>query len=142
MPSSMANHGAECAPVNEELRPMVIKTSRGNVEMTTWGHGPAVLSLHGAMGGYDQGILLAKTAISPRYRFIAISRPGYLGTPLAGGRAAEEQADVCADVLDHLGVARTSVIAISGGGPAAVQFALRHPHRCDGLIMISACSQH
>ena len=103
MPSSMANHGAECAPVNEELRPMVIKTSRGNVEMTTWGHGPAVLSLHGAMGGYDQGILLAKTAISPRHRFIAISRPGYLGTPLGAGRAAEEQADICAEILDHLG---------------------------------------
>ena len=82
MPSSMANHGAECAHVHEELRPTLIPTSRGNVEAVTWGEGPAVLSLHGAMGGYDQGILLAKTAISPRHRFIAVSRPG-------GGRSSD-----------------------------------------------------
>jgi pimeloyl-ACP methyl ester carboxylesterase len=135
------NTDARNASVCEELRPVSIRTSRGNVDTVVWGEGPAVLSLHGAMGGYDQGILLAKTAVSPRCRFIAISRPGYLGTALAAGPTAEEQADLCAEVLDRLGVEKTAVIAISGGGPAAVQFALRHPQRCAGLVMISACSQ-
>jgi len=123
---------ARIASVCEKLRPISIRTSRGNVDAVCWGEGPAVLSLHGAMGGYDQGILLAKSAVSPRHRFVAVSRPGYLGTPLAAGRTPEEQADVCAEVLDQLGIAETAVIAISGGGPAAVQFALRHAQRCAG----------
>jgi pimeloyl-ACP methyl ester carboxylesterase len=118
----------------------MIATSRGNVEAITWGEGPAVLALHGAMGGYDQGVLLARTTVSPRYRIVAISRPGYLGTSLNTGRSAQEQADLCAEVLDHFGIANASVIAISGGGPAALQFALRHAKACRGLVMISACS--
>jgi fermentation-respiration switch protein FrsA (DUF1100 family) len=38
--------------------PVVINTSRGAVEYASFGSGPAVLCLHGAMGGYDQGLLL------------------------------------------------------------------------------------
>jgi pimeloyl-ACP methyl ester carboxylesterase len=92
------------------------------------------------MGGYDQGMLLARTTASPRYRFISISRPGYLGTCLNAGRLPQEQADVCAEMLDHFGIAQAAVIAISGGGPTALQFALRHARMCSGLVMVSACS--
>jgi len=31
-------------------------------------------------------------------------------------------------------------MAVSGGGPAAVQFALRHSDRCAGLVLVSTCS--
>src|SRR5208337_1738609 len=37
-------------------------------------------------------------------------------------------------------VPRAAVIAISGGGQCALQFALRHPDRCWALVMISAYS--
>jgi pimeloyl-ACP methyl ester carboxylesterase len=124
----------------KELRPEMIKTSAGPVETAAWGEGPALLSLHGAMGGYDQGILLAQTVTYPRFRYIAVSRPGYLGTALRAGRTPQDQADLCAEVLDSLGVRETAAIAISGGGPTALQFALRHAERCTGLVMISACS--
>ena len=140
MPSTLAIDGHTTAVIRKELRPQTIKTSRGPVEAVSWGEGPAVLSLHGAMGGYDQGILLAQTVTYPRYGYVAISRPGYLGTPLRAGKTPQEQADLCAEALDKLGVSSAAVIAISGGGPAALQFALRHPQRCRGLIMISACS--
>lgn len=119
----------------------ILETSRGLVEYAAFGKGPAVLALHGAMGGYDQGLLLARSAVgTPDFRFIAISRPGYLATPLALGQAPEQQADLCAAVLDALGVSQAAVIAVSGGGQCALQFALRHPQRCWGLVMISACS--
>jgi pimeloyl-ACP methyl ester carboxylesterase len=121
--------------------PAVVHTGRRIVECATWGDGPAVLLLHGAMGGYDQGLLLARAAVGvPRFRFIAPSRPGYLGTPLHAGRAPDEQADLCAAILDAFGITTTSVIAISGGGQCALQFALRHAARCRALVMISACS--
>jgi pimeloyl-ACP methyl ester carboxylesterase len=99
-----------------------------------------VLSLHGAMGGYDQGVLLAETVLRPRFKCVAISRPGYLATPLNVGPTAQEQADLCADVLDDLNIEKVAVTAISGGGPTALQFALRHATRCSALVMISACS--
>ena len=140
MPSLLAIDGPATAAIRKELRPQLIKTSRGVVDVASWGEGPVVLSLHGAMGGYDQGILLAQTVTYPRFRYVAISRPGYLGTPLRAGKTPQEQADLCAEVLNQLGVESAAVIAISGGGPAALQFALRHAKKCRGLVMISACS--
>jgi pimeloyl-ACP methyl ester carboxylesterase len=70
----------------------------------SFGEGPAVLALHGAMGGYDQGLILARTIGPPGYRFVSVSRPGYLGTPLCAGRTPEEQADLLAHLLDALGI--------------------------------------
>ncbi|MGP8175648.1 MAG: alpha/beta fold hydrolase [Terracidiphilus sp.] len=140
MPSSLAIDPAVETAMYKALSPALIKTTQGQVEIATWGDGPAVLALHGAMGGWDQGVLLARTVVSPHHRFVAVSRPGYLGTALTLGRTPQEQADLCAAALDQLGIAKAAVIAISGGGPTALQFALRHPRRCRGLVMISACS--
>ncbi len=115
-------------------------TKRGPVEYATLGDGPAVLALHGAMGGYDQSALLARTIGEAGYRFVCVSRPGYLGTPLSSGRTSDDQADLCAALLDELGVCEAAVMAVSGGGPCAIQFALRHPSRCWGLVLVSTCS--
>ena len=125
----------------ETVQPVLLETPLGKVEAACYGEGPAVLCLHGAMGGYDQGLLLARAAAGcSGYRFVAISRPGYLGTPAASGLSPERQADLCAAALDALSEPDAAVIAISGGGQCALQFALRHPDRCRALVMISACS--
>ncbi|WP_242353588.1 MULTISPECIES: alpha/beta fold hydrolase [Anaeromyxobacter] len=97
-----------------------------------------MLSLHGAMGGHDQGLILARTIGAPGFRYVAPSRPGYLGTPLSAGRTLAEQADLYRDLLDALGVERAAVMAVSGGGPSALQFALSHPDRCWGLVIVSS----
>lgn len=125
----------------ETAQPVLFRTPRGTVEFACNGEGPAVLLLHGAMGGYDQGVILGLAAVGcPGYRFIAVSRPGYLGTPAASGLAPELQADLCAAALDALSVTSAAVIAVSGGGQCALQFALRHRDRCRALVMLSACS--
>lgn len=115
----------------------ILKTSRGPVELLDVGSGEAVLALHGAMGGYEQADILARTIGPPNYRYICLSRPGYLGTPLSAGKTPEEQADLYAEVLDLLEIQKVIVMAISGGGPSAIHFALRHPDRCRGLILAS-----
>ena len=89
-----------------------------------------VLTLHGAMGGHDQSELLAQTVGPPNRRYINVSRPGYLGTPLSSGQSPSEQADLFAALLDALQIGIVSVLAISGGGPSAIHFAARHPTRC------------
>ena len=128
--------GAAAGP--GDSRPVMVQTRRGPVECAFLGEGPAVLALHGAMGGYDQSLLLARGAGVPGYRYIAASRPGYLGTSLSLGRTPMEQADCYRDLLDALGIERAAVMAVSGGGPSALQFALSHPDRCWGLVMISS----
>ena len=122
-------------------RPALVTTPRGPVEYAEVGAGPAVLALHGAMGGWDQSLLLARTIAGAGHRFLALSRPGYLGTPLAAGRTPEAQADLYADVLDALGLRDAVVMAVSGGGPSAMAFALRHPARCRGLVLVSTCGE-
>ncbi|MBN1948067.1 MAG: alpha/beta hydrolase [Bradymonadales bacterium] len=120
--------------------PRTMQTRRGPLEYVDLGTGPAVLALHGAMGGFDQSLLLTRTIGPPDYRYLAVSRPGYLGTPLSLGKSPEEQADRCAELLDSLGISQAAVMAVSGGGPAAVHFALRHPDRCWGLVLVSTCA--
>jgi pimeloyl-ACP methyl ester carboxylesterase len=117
----------------------ILTTSRGPVEYLDTGEGEVVLSLHGAMGGYDQAQLLARTIGGSNYRYLSLSRPGYLGTSLAAGRSPEEQADLYAELLDLLKIGKVIVIAISGGGPSAIHFALRHRERCHGLVLVSTC---
>ena len=98
----------------------------------------ALSAWHPGRLGYDQALILARLAGVPGFRYIALSRPGYLGTPLSLGRTPEEQADLYRDLLDALGLERAAVMAVSGGGPSALQFALRHPERCWGLVIISS----
>ncbi|HYO52055.1 alpha/beta hydrolase [Archangium sp.] len=136
--SHESNPPRGAATVPGDSRPGVVHTRRGPVECASFGEGPAVLALHGAMGGVDQALLLARTAGVPGFRYIAPSRPGYLGTPISLGRTLDEQADLYRDLLDALGIERAAVMAVSGGGPSALQFALRHPERCWGLVIISS----
>jgi pimeloyl-ACP methyl ester carboxylesterase len=113
-------------------------TKCGRVEYASVGDGPAVLVSPGAGGGYDQSLYVAALFRRSGYRFICVSRPGFLRTPLSTGRTPEEQADAYAALLDALEISRVAVLAVSAGAPAALQFALRHPNRCLGLVLASA----
>lgn len=123
--------------------PMITRAAAGRIEHTdSGGAAPVLLTLHGGMGGCDQSWLLARALASDlaAFRVIAVSRPGYLGTPLEVGRSPEAQADAIAALLDALAIPKALVAAVSAGGPTALQFALRHPDRCTGLVMVSAAS--
>lgn len=141
----MPHNPLSALPVQERLdavRPRVCDLTDGPLEYVDTGEGDAVLSLHGAMGGYDQALLLAMAGLSDwaGRRILAPSRPGYLGTPIETAKTPETQADLFAALLDRLGIAAADVIAVSGGGPSAIHFAARHPQKCRSLILVSACS--
>jgi len=56
------------------IRSVMIETARGAVGCVRSGEGAAVLLLHGAMGGYDQGLHLGQIALgSTGFEFIAVS---------------------------------------------------------------------
>ncbi|MDB5103706.1 MAG: hypothetical protein JWP91_1395 [Fibrobacteres bacterium] len=118
----------------------VIGTSKGPMEYGILGDGKPVLVLHGTPGGYDQGLDMARLWTRPGIGFLAVSRPGYLRTPLDTGRDPEEQADAYAAFLDAMGIETLPVIGVSGGGPSAIQFAARHPGRVSRLLLVEAVS--
>jgi hypothetical protein len=60
----------------------MLKTDHGDIEYAVQGDGTPVLSLHGAGGGYDQGLWAAKMAFDDGYKIVSISRYGYLRTPI------------------------------------------------------------
>ncbi len=119
----------------------VVETAKGPMELAELGAGMPFLVLHGRPGGYDQGILIAKAIGEGLGWWLAVSRPGYLRTPLATGGTPAEQADAYAALLDALGTSKAVVFALSGGGPSALEFARRHLERCRGLVLVSTVTR-
>jgi pimeloyl-ACP methyl ester carboxylesterase len=119
----------------------ISETANGPVEFTMAGTGPVILQLHGGASGYDQTSALSWDLHEDGFAVLTPSRPGYLRTPLTTGASPEEAADAMAGLLDVLGIDRVCVMGTSGGGPTALQFALRHPGRVWGLVVQAAISQ-
>ena len=112
-------------------------TPVGTVEYARYGCGPTVLVLHGAPGGWDQGVDWARRRLGPGHDVVAVSRFGYLGSPLPEGATTALQADAYAALLDHLGVGRADVAAMSAGAMTAIRFAGQHPDRVRRLVLES-----
>ena len=116
----------------------VVQTRYGPIEHATWGNGPAVLVVHGAGGGYDQGRLMVRAFGTEGFRWVVPSRFGYLRTPMPADGSTAAQADAFAHLLDALGIQRVAILAMSGGVPPSLQFAQRHPKRTTALVLLSS----
>jgi pimeloyl-ACP methyl ester carboxylesterase len=114
----------------------VVDTEFGAQEYAEDGTGLPVLVSHGIFHGCDGGLLSVDDLTEDR-RVIVPSRFGYLGSALPADATGTTQADAFAAVLDHLNLAAVDVVAISAGTSAAIQLALRHPHRVNHLVISS-----
>jgi len=117
----------------------VIETAQGPIQYAAFGVGPPMMLVHGAGGGYDQGIYFAKL-IGGNYRWIAPSRFGFLGSPVPAFPSSYRQAEVFASLLDALGIDQVGVVGVSMGGPSSLAFARHYPQRINSLCLISAAS--
>lgn len=116
----------------------LIDTRHGVMEVALQGEGAPVLVLHGAGGGYDQGLLLAQMFGPPGHRWIAVSRFGYLRSALPADASTMAQAQSLLDILDAQGIDRVGILAMSGGVPPALQLAALAPDRISGLALLSS----
>lgn len=118
----------------------IAQTSVGPIQYGEKGAGTPLLSIHGAGGGYDQGLANAADLVGSGFRIIAPSRFGYLGTPVPADPSPEAQADAHAALLDALRLDQAIVLGVSAGARSAIALALRHPERVSALILIVPAS--
>lgn len=114
----------------------VASTACGPVEYAVVGSGPAVLVVHGAGGGYSQVAAITELLAASGFKAIAMSRFGYLRTPLPADASPAAQADAHARLLDALGVSKATAIGLSAGAPSAIEYCLRYPARCSALVLL------
>lgn len=119
----------------------VYHTANGDIEYIVQGEGTPVLILHGAGGGFDFGLWSGRVFFTNNPRIIAVSRYGYLRSPVPENASIREQAARYHDLLRHLNVTKVLVVGTSAGGPSAIRFANDYPEECSGLVLISAVSR-
>lgn len=108
----------------------------GPIEYAREGAGVPALVIHGAGGGFDQGLLLGEQLLGAGFDIIAPSRFGYLDTAVPLDASPAAQADAHAVLLDALGIEAAIVVGASAGAPSAIELALRHPQRIAALILL------
>jgi pimeloyl-ACP methyl ester carboxylesterase len=114
----------------------LVATPCGLIEYQEAGSGLPLLAVHGSGGGFDQGMAFAGPLIEQGVRVIAMSRFGYLRTPMPADASAAAQADAHVCLLDALGIRQAAVMGGSAGAPSALQTAIRHPERVSALVLL------
>ncbi|MBS9405274.1 alpha/beta hydrolase [Halomonas sp. TRM85114] len=117
-------------------RSSVIETRAGPLEYAIAGRGPPLMMIHGAGGGFNQGLLFGHGLHEAGFQIVAPSRFGYLRSAFPDDASPAHHADVLVELLDHLGLDRIVVAGGSAGALTAAEFALRHPDRCSHLALI------
>lgn len=115
---------------------VLVNTRCGPIEYQEAGTGTPLLMVHGSGGGHDQGMAFAGKLSQRGVRVIAMSRFGYLRTPMPLDPSPAAQADAHVCLLDVLGIDKAAVIGGSAGGPSALQMAIRHPDRVIALVLL------
>ena len=115
---------------------VLLQTPCGSIEYQEAGAGLPLLAVHGSGGGHDQGMAFARPLAQRGIRVIAMSRFGYLRTPVPADASAAAQADAHVCLLDALGIGQAAVMGGSAGAPSVLQMAIRHPGRVNALVLL------
>jgi pimeloyl-ACP methyl ester carboxylesterase len=139
---SFLNYRKQMSAASERIasESRLLETKFGKMEYAIRGQGNPVLLIHGAGGGFDQGLWLGRTCLDGKYKSIAPSKFGYLNSETPDEFSAKLQAEQYRILLDYLNIEKVDIIAVSAGGPSSMQFAHDFPERVKSLVLLSAVS--
>jgi 3-oxoadipate enol-lactonase len=100
------------------------------------GTGPAVMLLHAGIADRRMWRGQVPALQAAGYRMITPDLTGYGESTVPDAPFAHH--DRVVELLDHLGIARATVVGCSFGGRVTLDLALAHPHRIDGLALFGA----
>ncbi len=101
-----------------------------------------VVVIHGASSNLKDQMLPLRPLLEGKAEMLFFDRPGH-GWSTRGGTAnatQDGQADTIAALMDKLGIRRAIIVAHSFGGSTAAAFALRHPDKTAGLVLVAAAT--
>ena len=100
------------------------------------GSGRVIVMLHGALASHQAGLPLILT-LAARYRILAPDVRGSGKSRSGELLTFDRLADDVEALLDHVGADRAVVGGVSSGSGVALRFALRHPDRAAGLLVVT-----
>lgn len=101
-----------------------------------WGEGRPLVMLHGGLA--DHRAALWRTApLIDRLRLVTPDLRGCGRSVAYGSQTWQQLADDVAALLDHLGLDRAVIGGVSAGCAVTARFALSHPDRCAGLVLVT-----
>jgi pimeloyl-ACP methyl ester carboxylesterase len=114
---------------------LVVRDGR-TVAWRAWGRAMdrPVVRLQGSAGSR---LARGPNPLAANARIIMIDRPGFGASTRLPGRGLSAVADDLIELLDHLGIETTAVIARSAGGPHGLALAAKHPDRVRSLTIVS-----
>ena len=114
----------------------IVDTPCGSIEYAVVGQGAPVLVVHGAGGGFDQGLEFGRPLADFGFMVIAVSRFGYLRSSFPADASPAAQADAHACLLDALKLPKAAILGGSAGAPSTIEFCLRHARRCSAMVLL------
>ena len=102
------------------------------------GTGPPVVLIHAnfaSLIGWDPWV----EALKDRYRVVRFDMTGHglSGADATGNYSLPRTVELMERLLDQIGVERAAIAGTSLGGTVAIHYAVRHPQRVAGLVLIS-----
>ena len=88
---SFLNYRKQMSAASERIasESRLLETKFGKMEYAIRGQGNPVLLIHGAGGGFDQGLWLGRICLDGNYKFISPSKFGYLNSETPDEFSAE-----------------------------------------------------
>jgi 4,5:9,10-diseco-3-hydroxy-5,9,17-trioxoandrosta-1(10),2-diene-4-oate hydrolase len=124
----------------ENLR--TIEVGGARIRYHDVGSGPVLLCIHGGApgatgwGNFGHNV----PAFSERFRTLVVDLPGFGASDWVPAEAGKlrSHADVFAQMLSLLGVAKAHVVGLGSGGAVALRMAIDHADLVDRLVLVSS----
>ena len=104
--------------------------------------GPYLLAVHGGPGMDHVSVRPWLDFVAERVRLVYLDLPGHGQSPPPADYSLEAMADALDALRAHLGVERVLVLGASYGGFVGLVYALRHPQRVAGLLLVDTAPSY